>query len=92
MARCRSRIESELNQRVLHFAYPYGGQGNAGGREFALCKELGFATAVTTRFGVIEAGKQPDIHALPRVPSNSFDDERTMQVKLSGLPALLSSH
>jgi hypothetical protein len=32
------------------------------------------------------------LHALPRVTSNSFDDERTVRVKLSGLPALLSSH
>jgi peptidoglycan/xylan/chitin deacetylase (PgdA/CDA1 family) len=92
MAESRARIETELKRPVAHFAYPYGGQGNATEREFSLAKELGYETAVTTRFGVIQNGKEPQLHALPRVTSNSFDDERTVRVKLSGLPALLSSH
>ena len=92
IAASRSRIEKELGREVKHFAYPYGGRENATDREFAMCEELGFETAVTTRFGLIQNGTDVPLHALPRVTSNSFDDERTMRVKLSGLPALFSSH
>lgn len=92
IAQSRTIIEERLNRKIDHFAYPYGGPSNAGDREFAICKELGFATAVTTRFGLISEGSTPQRHALPRVTSNSFDDQRTVRVKLSGLPALLSSH
>lgn len=92
IAESRAIIEERLNRKIDHFAYPYGGPSNAGDREFAICKELGFATAVTTRFGLIGDSNPPPRHALPRVTSNSFDDQRTVRVKLSGLPALLSSH
>ena len=43
--------EAKLGREVRHFAYPVGDPTSAGAREFALAREAGFATAVTTRPG-----------------------------------------
>ena len=57
MSVSRARIESALQRPVLHLAYPYGDKIAAGAREFALARTAGFKTAVTTRPGMIFAGK-----------------------------------
>ncbi|BBL59015.1 polysaccharide deacetylase family protein [Methylomonas koyamae] len=60
-------IESKLGTSVKHFCYPFGGQNEAGVREFKLIKELGFDTAVTTRFGNIFPEHSAHLTSLPRV-------------------------
>ncbi len=47
------RIEQELGRRPVHFSFPYGDPGSAGPRDFALAREAGFKTAVTTRKGML---------------------------------------
>jgi peptidoglycan/xylan/chitin deacetylase (PgdA/CDA1 family) len=47
------RIERELGVRPIHFSYPYGDPGSAGRRDFALARQVGFKTAVTTRKGML---------------------------------------
>ena len=49
------RIERETGRACRHFSYPYGDEASAGAREFALVKEMGLKTAVTTRKGLIHA-------------------------------------
>jgi len=62
----KGRLEDELGLAVNHFAYPFGGEEDAGEREFELACSVGFKTAVTTRYGVIQ--KPPtNFHALPRI-------------------------
>jgi peptidoglycan/xylan/chitin deacetylase (PgdA/CDA1 family) len=58
-------VAAAVGARVRHVAFPYGGADDAGRRESALAKELGFDTAVTTRRGVLRAGV--DAFALPRL-------------------------
>jgi peptidoglycan/xylan/chitin deacetylase (PgdA/CDA1 family) len=64
------RIEMELGSRPIHFAFPYGDPGSAGPRDFALVREAGFKTAVSTRKGMLFRTHRPHLTALPRVSLN----------------------
>jgi peptidoglycan/xylan/chitin deacetylase (PgdA/CDA1 family) len=86
----KSRLEAELGRPVRHFAYPLGDPGSAGPREFALAKEAGFASAVTTRPGHLFAAHADHLHALPRVSLNGYhQNEAALRSLLSGLPFML---
>lgn len=81
----KARIEAMLGRPVHHFAYPVGDRGAAAGREFTMAREAGFATAVTTRPGVLfpEHGAHP--HALPRLSVNGlYQNIGDFDVLLSG--------
>ena len=85
----RATIEAELGVRVRHLAYPVGDATSAGPREFALAREAGFATAVTTRPGHVFPGHAEHLHALPRISINGeFQDKHAMRAMLSGVPFL----
>lgn len=89
IAESRARIEAELGVPVRHFAYPVGDPGSAGPRDFALAREAGFDTALTTRPGHLFAGHRDHMHALPRVSVNGhFQSEAAMRALLSGVPFL----
>jgi peptidoglycan/xylan/chitin deacetylase (PgdA/CDA1 family) len=60
-------IERELGARPIHFSFPYGDETAARARDFALAKEAGFKTAVTTRRGVLFPAHRRYLTALPRV-------------------------
>jgi peptidoglycan/xylan/chitin deacetylase (PgdA/CDA1 family) len=59
-------IERELGARPIHFSFPYGDETAARARDFALAKEAGFKTAVTTRRGVLFPAHRRYLTALPR--------------------------
>ena len=83
-------LEEALEAPVRHFAYPVGDSGSAGPREFALAREAGFASAVTTRPGHLFAEHAGHLHALPRVSLNGLhQSEAALKALLSGLPFLL---
>jgi peptidoglycan/xylan/chitin deacetylase (PgdA/CDA1 family) len=87
MKRSTEVIEAALGKRPEHFAYPYGDIRSAGRREYAIAKELGFKTAVTTRAGMIVPAHRDYLASLPRVPINGlFQATRYVDVLLSGLP------
>ncbi|WEK49119.1 MAG: polysaccharide deacetylase family protein [Candidatus Kaistia colombiensis] len=92
-ARCemdasRDRIEAMIGVRPRHFAYPYGSALTAGEREYDLAAELGFATAVTTRRGVL--GSKSRLTALPRISMNGhYQSTRYVDLLLSGVPIAL---
>ncbi len=94
-ARCeiadsRTGIEARLGMPVRHFAYPVGDPGSAGPRDFALAREAGFETAVTTRPGHVFPGHADHLHALPRVSVNGLHQNRAaMRSLLSGVPFML---
>lgn len=81
------RIEAEIGGKCRHFSYPYGCEQSAGEREFALARELGMETAVTTRKGLVYSQHGDHITALPRFSLNGdFQDPRFVKVMLSGMP------
>lgn len=87
IADCKAAIERELGRPCRHLSYPYGDETSASEREFTLARELGFATAVTTRKGLIPSGHHVSLTALPRVSLNGdFQDARYLRVLLSGVP------
>jgi len=84
------RIEQELGIRPAHFAFPYGDPASAGPIDFALGRELGFTTAVTTRKGMVFPKHKDHLTALPRVSLNGDYQSLTYTaLYLSGAPFAL---
>lgn len=83
-------IRQKLGREPRHFAYPVGDPTSAGPREFALARSLGFASAVTTRPGMIFAAHAAHLTALPRVSVNgNWQDIGYIDALLSGAPFAL---
>src|SRR3712207_6310003 len=89
IAGSKAVVERKLGRPVRHFAYPVGDPTSAGPREFALAREAGFATAVTTRPGHLFPAHRTHLHALPRVSVNGLhQSEEALRALLSGVPFL----
>jgi peptidoglycan/xylan/chitin deacetylase (PgdA/CDA1 family) len=90
MADSKASIEQRLGRTVRHLAYPVGDPTSAGPREFRLAREVGFASAVTTRPGHVFPAHADHLHALPRVSLNGlFQSKAALTSLLSGLPFLV---
>lgn len=86
----REQIEDRTGSRPEHFAYPYGDAISAARREFEMAKNLGFATAVSTRKGVLFPEHAAHMHALPRISLNGdYQQARNIELFLSGVPFAL---
>jgi peptidoglycan/xylan/chitin deacetylase (PgdA/CDA1 family) len=84
------RIKEKLGVRPAHFSYPVGTPDAAGPREFAIAADVGFASAVTTRLGVLYPDHAGHMTALPRISVNGeFQRRRYLDVLLSGAPSAL---
>ena len=89
IAEGKAEIEARLGREVRHLAYPVGDPSSAGPREFALAREAGYATAVTTRPGHLFAAHADHLTALPRVSVNGLhQSEAATRALLSGVPFL----
>jgi peptidoglycan/xylan/chitin deacetylase (PgdA/CDA1 family) len=87
MARSKALVEAQIDQPVRHFAYPVGDPTSAGAREFALAKEIGFASAVTTRPGMLFGEHRDHPTALPRLSVNGdWQNAGYVEILLSGAP------
>jgi peptidoglycan/xylan/chitin deacetylase (PgdA/CDA1 family) len=80
-------IESHTSRKIRHFAYPFGRPSDVSDRDRALCRELGFATATTTRAGTLEARHKATPHDLPRISVSCETTPQRLRVDLSGVPA-----
>ncbi|PWB93195.1 polysaccharide deacetylase family protein [Methylosinus sporium] len=90
MTESRLRIESELERPVRHFCYPVGDPTSAGRREFELAALLGFASAATTRPGMIFPAHCDHLLALPRLSVNGRHQSlAALDILLSGAPFAL---
>ena len=88
-----SVIEAALGKRPRHLSYPIGDPTSAGPREFRLAHELGFATAVTTRPGVLYPEHRDHLMALPRISLNGeFQRLRYVSVLLSGAGTAINNN
>jgi peptidoglycan/xylan/chitin deacetylase (PgdA/CDA1 family) len=78
--------ETALRREVRHFAYPFGDRNSWRRAHVVMTAELGFASAVSTIPGLIQAEGRTNLHALPRI---SWDGRRrslrAMRVLLSGI-------
>jgi peptidoglycan/xylan/chitin deacetylase (PgdA/CDA1 family) len=85
----RATLQQQLGRPVRHFAYPFGGAAEAGEREFRIARELGFATATTTRPGTLQAGHRDQPHSLPRLAASAVNTLTMLKADLSGAPAAM---
>ena len=91
IAGCRARLQERLRLPVRHFAFPYGRRGDCGGREAALAQQAGFATAATTRRGLVGGANLAGLHALPRNTLNGVHRHTSQaEVHLSGLGGIVT--
>jgi peptidoglycan/xylan/chitin deacetylase (PgdA/CDA1 family) len=78
-------MKAQFGMTPIHFSYPYGNAAAAGPREFAIAKELGLRSAVTTRPGGLYRRHRDNMHALPRVSLNGeFQARRYVDVFATG--------
>ena len=70
----RDKIESEINQKVEHFSYPFGTRNEVGQREFRIAKKCGFKTSTTTTIANIFEEHKDLLEQLPRIPVNQKRD------------------
>jgi peptidoglycan/xylan/chitin deacetylase (PgdA/CDA1 family) len=85
-----AEIARVLERWPSHLSYPFGDSTSAGRREFAIARELGFKTAVTTRPGVLFPEHRDCLMALPRLSINGeYQDARYVEVLLSGAATAL---
>ncbi len=86
----RRILEQQLQREVRHLAYPFGSLTAVGKREFAIAAETGYATAVTTRLGVLTADDGARLTELPRINVDGrYQRKRYFDALLSGVaPAM----
>ncbi len=90
LAESRRLLEEKLRCPMRHLAYPVGDPTSAGPREFAFAEQLGFASAVTTRPGMIFPEHDHYRFALPRLSINGLWQRiEAVDVLLSGAPFAL---
>ncbi|HLG84249.1 MAG TPA: polysaccharide deacetylase [Bradyrhizobium sp.] len=86
MSMGRVVAETALHREVRHFAYPFGDRASWRRAHVVMTEEVGFASAVSTVPGIIEAEGRTNLRALPRI---SWDGRRrslrAMRVLLSGI-------
>jgi peptidoglycan/xylan/chitin deacetylase (PgdA/CDA1 family) len=79
-----ARLRSRLGVPCRHFAFPYGRSGDCGPRDFDLAQKAGFASASTTRKGLLSSGQ--DVFSLPRNTVNgAYQSIAYANALLSGL-------
>jgi peptidoglycan/xylan/chitin deacetylase (PgdA/CDA1 family) len=82
----RAVVEAAIGRKASHVAYPFGDHRAFGRRHVLIATQLDFASAVTAEEGVITAGEDTNVMALPRI---TWDGRRrslrAMRVILSGI-------
>lgn len=85
-------LDFELGRMPRHLAYPYGYAAAVCEREVRLAEAAGFASAVTTRHGVLRAEHAAHLHALPRISINGrYQRVAHIRTMLSGVTTPLAN-
>jgi peptidoglycan/xylan/chitin deacetylase (PgdA/CDA1 family) len=88
---CRTRLRERLGAPIRHFAFPFGRRGDCGEREFEFTRQAGYATAATTRKGLVGDRDKTRLHSLPRNTLNgSHRTTAHVDVHLSGLSGVIA--
>ncbi len=86
----KAQLEALTGKPVRHLAYPVGDRGSAGPREFQLAAAAGYASAVTTRPGMLFPEHAEHLTALPRLSINGrYQSIAQVDALLTGLPFAL---
>ncbi|UGY14870.1 polysaccharide deacetylase family protein [Bradyrhizobium septentrionale] len=86
MAMGKAVAESALQRPIGHFAYPFGDRDAFRRPHVVMAEETGFASAVSTISGVVEAQGRTNLYALPRIAwDGRVRSLRIMRVLLSGM-------
>jgi peptidoglycan/xylan/chitin deacetylase (PgdA/CDA1 family) len=86
MAMGRKVLETALGGACRHFAYPYGDEDTFSSRDILLVQEAGFATAVSSRPGLVGQGRQSNLMDLPRIAWDGRRKSlRILRTVLSGI-------
>ena len=86
----RRIIEAHIGRPAEHLAYPVGNRAAAGAREATAATDLGFASAVTTRPGMIFSEHENHLTELPRLSINgNWQSLDAVEILLSGVPFAL---
>jgi peptidoglycan/xylan/chitin deacetylase (PgdA/CDA1 family) len=92
MADAAVRIADATGEKPRHMAFPYGFPSAVGRREVELARKAGFASAVTTRHGLIRPGHARHLRALPRISLNGrYQNIGYVQTMLSGVTTPLAN-
>ncbi|TIW45748.1 MAG: polysaccharide deacetylase, partial [Mesorhizobium sp.] len=85
-------LQAELGEAPRHFAYPYGYPSAVGDREVGIARDAGYASAVTTRHGVLRAEHADFLQALPRISVNGrYQSVAHIRTMLSGVTTPLAN-
>ncbi len=85
-------IESKINKKVEHFAYPFGSKSEFGGREIKMIKKLDIKTAVNTLPGNIFGAHKDYLQSLPRIFMSERINQFALNVRISGVYPYLSNN
>jgi peptidoglycan/xylan/chitin deacetylase (PgdA/CDA1 family) len=86
MSMGRAVAQTAFHRDIEHLAYPFGDRASFSPQHVMLAREAGFASAVTALPGVIQAGSETNLHALPRIAWDGRQQSlRAMRVMLSGV-------
>ncbi|KWV46945.1 polysaccharide deacetylase [Bradyrhizobium macuxiense] len=86
MAMGKAVAESAFRREVRHFAFPFGDRESFRRPHVVMAEEVGFASAVSTIPGIVEAQGRISLHALPRIAwDGRVRSLRMMRVLLSGV-------
>ena len=82
----RAVAETALRRALGHFAYPFGDRASWRRAHAVIAEQAGFASAVSTIPGIVEAEGRTDLHALPRIGWDGRRGSlRAMRALLSGV-------
>ncbi|MBZ9798186.1 polysaccharide deacetylase family protein [Mesorhizobium sp. ES1-4] len=88
----RDMLRTGLGEEPRHFAYPYGYASAVGCREVGFARDAGYASAVTTRHGVLRAEHAGFLQALPRISVNGrYQSLAHIRTMLSGVTTPLAN-
>jgi peptidoglycan/xylan/chitin deacetylase (PgdA/CDA1 family) len=84
----KNLLESKIDNKVHHFAYPFG---EFGSREIELVRNSNFLTATTTCNANIFYNHKFHQFALPRIAVNALTNEKVLNLQVNGFyPAILN--
>ncbi|WKA53967.1 polysaccharide deacetylase family protein [Planococcus shixiaomingii] len=63
----KEKLETMIEAKVDHFAFPFGTKNEAGSREFEIAGKMNFKTCTTTRCGNIFPEHSNHLSSLPRI-------------------------
>jgi peptidoglycan/xylan/chitin deacetylase (PgdA/CDA1 family) len=86
MAMGKAVAESAFRREIRHFAFPFGDRASFHREHVVMAEQVGFASAVSTVPGIVEAQGRTNLHVLPRIAwDGRVRSLRMMRVLLSGV-------